>query len=259
MTGGLQRQANLRALHDRTRQYEATTLRGLFRFLRFIDRMRESGGDLGTARALGEQEDVVRIMSIHKSKGLEFPVVFAAGLGKSFNRRDLHSPFLMHKQLGFGPRFVDTELRVAYPTLPYLAIRQRLGMESLAEEMRILYVALTRPKEKMFLVGTVGDAAKQLQRWQSALDAHGRLPDFRIAGAGRFLDWLVRSRWARGFPSPSKARLKRSLRRSKTRRQRASCRRRRRGEEWRTPSGMPPSRMSNMATALRIPGDPMTP
>ncbi|WP_225446376.1 helicase-exonuclease AddAB subunit AddA [Paenibacillus rhizovicinus] len=190
MTGGLQRQANLRALHDRTRQYEATTLRGLFRFLRFIDRMRDGGGDLGTARALGEQEDVVRIMSIHKSKGLEFPVVFAAGLGKSFNRRDLHSPFLMHKQLGFGPRYVDTELRVAYPTLPYLAIKQRLAMESLAEEMRILYVALTRPKEKMFLVGTVANAEKQLQRWQTALDAEGRLPDFRIAGAARFLDWL---------------------------------------------------------------------
>ena len=107
MPGGLQRQANLRALHDRARQYEATTLRGLFRFLRFIDRMREGGGDLGTARALGEQEDVVRIMSIHKSKGLEFPVVFIAGLGKAFNRRDLNSPFLMHKQLGLGPKFVD--------------------------------------------------------------------------------------------------------------------------------------------------------
>ncbi|WP_258171183.1 UvrD-helicase domain-containing protein [Paenibacillus sp. R14(2021)] len=200
MTGGLQRQANLRALHDRTRQYEATTLRGLFRFLRFIDRMRESGGDLGTARALGEQEDVVRIMSIHKSKGLEFPVVFAAGLGKSFNRRDLSSPFLMHKQLGFGPRYVDTELRVSYPTLPYLAIQHRLGMESLAEEMRILYVALTRPKEKMFLVGTVRDAAKQVKLWQSALDAEGQLPDFRIAGAARFLDWLGPLAMGAGIP-----------------------------------------------------------
>lgn len=200
MTGGLQRQANLRALHDRARQYEATTLRGLFRFLRFIDRMRDGGGDLGTARALGEQEDVVRIMSIHKSKGLEFPVVFVAGLGKSFNRRDLHSPFLMHKQLGFGPRYIDTDLRVAYPTLPYLAIRHRLGMETLAEEMRILYVALTRPKEKMFLVGTVGDAAKQLQRWETALDANGELPDFRIAGASRFLDWLGPLAMGAGIP-----------------------------------------------------------
>ncbi|SEN08804.1 helicase-exonuclease AddAB subunit AddA [Paenibacillus sp. OV219] len=200
MTGGLQRQANLRALHDRTRQYEATTLRGLFRFLRFIDRMRESGGDLGTARALGEQEDVVRIMSIHKSKGLEFPVVFAAGLGKQFNKRDLTSQFLMHKQLGFGPRYVDTDLRVSYPTLPYLAIRQRLGMETLAEEMRILYVALTRPKEKMFLVGTVADAEKQLQRWASALNREGQLPDFRIAGASKFIDWLGPLAMEAGIP-----------------------------------------------------------
>ncbi|WP_246627802.1 helicase-exonuclease AddAB subunit AddA [Paenibacillus oenotherae] len=190
MPGGMQRQANLRALHDRTRQYEATSFRGLFRFLRFIDRMRESGGDLGTARALGEQEDVVRIMSIHKSKGLEFPVVFVAGLGKAFNRQDLNGSFLMHKQLGFGPRFLDKELRVSYPTLPYLAVRHKMRMETLAEEMRILYVALTRPKEKMFLVGTVGDAKKQLQRWSEAFDRNGEIPDFRLAQAKRFLDWI---------------------------------------------------------------------
>lgn len=125
LPGGVQRQANLRALHDRARQYEETSFRGLFRFLRFIDRMRESGGDLGTARALGEQEDVVRIMSIHKSKGLEFPVVFVAGLGKMFNLQDLNGSFLMHKELGFGPRVVDRELRVGYPSLPYLAIRKK--------------------------------------------------------------------------------------------------------------------------------------
>src|SRR5690606_15557923 len=88
LTGGLQRQANLRALYDRARQYEATSFRGLYRFLRFIARMQDNGGDLGTARALGEQEDVVRIMSIHKSKGLEFPVVFVAALGKRFNMMD---------------------------------------------------------------------------------------------------------------------------------------------------------------------------
>ncbi|WP_420832364.1 UvrD-helicase domain-containing protein [Paenibacillus humicola] len=191
MPGGLQRQANLRALHDRARQYESSSLRGLFRFLRFIDRMRENGGDLGTAGALVEQEDVVRIMSIHKSKGLEFPVVFIAGLGKAFNRQDLSSPFLMHKQLGFGPRFVDTGMRVSYPTLPYLAIRERLRMESLAEEMRILYVALTRPKEKMFLVGTVADAERQAERWRAMVDGGGSLPDFRLAQAKRFLDWLA--------------------------------------------------------------------
>jgi ATP-dependent helicase/nuclease subunit A len=190
LPGGTQRQANLRALHDRARQYEATSFRGLFRFLRFIERMRESGGDLGTARALGEQEDVVRIMSIHKSKGLEFPVVFVAGLGKLFNQQDVRSSFLKHKQLGFGPRFVDPALRISYPTLPYLAIRRAMRMEMLAEEMRILYVALTRPKEKMFLVGTVADAEAKLKRWLASFDANGTMPDFRVASARSFIDWL---------------------------------------------------------------------
>ncbi|MDQ0111719.1 helicase-exonuclease AddAB subunit AddA [Paenibacillus harenae] len=190
LPGGIQRQANLRALHDRARQYEATSFRGLFRFLRFIERMRDSGGDLGTARALGEQEDVVRIMSIHKSKGLEFPVVFVAGLGKMFNQQDIRSSFLMHKQLGFGPRVVDTELRISYPSLPYLSIRRTMRMEMLAEEMRILYVALTRPKEKMFLVGTVSGAEAKLKRWLASVDENGQLPDFRIASARSFIDWL---------------------------------------------------------------------
>ncbi|XEC96808.1 helicase-exonuclease AddAB subunit AddA [Paenibacillus tarimensis] len=189
MPGGVQRQANLRALQDRAKQYEATSFRGLFRFLRFIDRMRDSGGDLGTARALGEQENVVRIMSIHKSKGLEFPVVFVAGLGKRFNLQDLNGSFLMHKQLGFGPRFIDPELRVAYPTLPYLAIRRRMRMEMLAEEMRILYVAMTRPKEKLFLVGTVPDAQRLLDGRSSAKD--GTLPEFSLASARRYMDWLL--------------------------------------------------------------------
>lgn len=190
LSGGVQRQANLRALYDRARQYEQTSFRGLFRFLRFIDRMRERGGDLGTARALGEQEDVVRIMSIHRSKGLEFPVVFTAGLGKLFNMQDLNRPFLMHKELGFGPRHVDSELRVSYPMLPQLAIRRKQRMELLAEEMRILYVALTRPKEKLFLVGTLSGAAAQVERRQAS-GGGATVPDFALAAARRFTDWLL--------------------------------------------------------------------
>ncbi|QJC54376.1 helicase-exonuclease AddAB subunit AddA [Paenibacillus albicereus] len=190
LPAGAQRQANLRALHERARQFEAGTARGLFRFLRFMDRMRENGGDLGTAGALGEGEDVVRIMSIHKSKGLEFPVVFVAGLGKKFNQQDVSSPFLLHKDLGFGPKFVDPELRLSYPTLPCLAIRRRMRMEMQAEELRVLYVALTRPKEKLVLVGTVDDAVRQVERWNSSVGADGGLSDYRIAAARRFLDWL---------------------------------------------------------------------
>ncbi|MFC5450258.1 helicase-exonuclease AddAB subunit AddA [Paenibacillus aestuarii] len=191
LPGGLQRQANLRALYDRARQYESTSLRGLFRFLRFIERMKDSGGDLGTARALGEQEDVVRIMSIHKSKGLEFPVVFVAGMAKMFNQRDLNDAFLLHKELGFGPRFVDTTLRVSYPTLPSLAIKRRMKLELLAEEMRVLYVALTRSREKLYLLGTVKSLDKQLRAWGRHLTrADWYLPDFELAKAKSYLDWV---------------------------------------------------------------------
>src|SRR5690606_11474602 len=122
-------------LYDRARQYEKTSFRGLFQFLRFIERFQESGGDLGSVAAIGERENVVRIMSIHKSKGLEFPVVFVAGLGKRFNFQDLNGSFLMHKALGFGPKRVNEELSASYPTLPHIAIRRRLHLEMLAEEM----------------------------------------------------------------------------------------------------------------------------
>jgi ATP-dependent helicase/nuclease subunit A len=191
MPGGTQRQANLRALYDRARQYESTSFRGLFRFLRFIERMREQGGDLGTADALGEQEDVVRILSIHKSKGLEFPVVFVAGLGKSFNLQDLNGAFLMHNELGFGPKRVDETLQIRYPTLAHLAIRRRILLETLAEELRVLYVALTRPKEKLILIGTVRDAAKAAAKWAAAASGSDpALPDGILAEARCFLDWI---------------------------------------------------------------------
>ncbi|MDP3058843.1 MAG: 3'-5' exonuclease, partial [bacterium] len=139
LPGGVQRQANLRALQDRARQYEATTYRGVFRFLRFIDRLRETQGDLGTARALSEGEDVVRLFSIHKSKGLEFPVVFLVGLGNKFNELDLRSALVLHKELGLGPFVVDSALRIKYPTLNRLAILHQLSLDLLSEEMRILY------------------------------------------------------------------------------------------------------------------------
>lgn len=129
LPGGSQRQNNLKALYDRAVQFENdTAARGLFRFLVFISRLRENGGDLGVAGGGGEEGNGVRIMTIHKSKGLEFPVVFVAGMAKQFNRQDLHSPFLMHKELGFGPRFVERETRVSYPTLPYLAINRVHGL-----------------------------------------------------------------------------------------------------------------------------------
>lgn len=191
MPGGVQRQANLRALHDRARQYETTSFRGLFRFLRFIEKFQNTGSDLGSAVAVGENEDVVRIMSIHKSKGLEFPVVIAAGLGKQFNTADLKKKAVFHRDLGLGLPVVDTNISLTYPTIVQKAIKKRLHMEMLAEEMRILYVALTRAREKLILVGSVKDIPKNAEQWSENV-AHDdwSLPDAGLVSAVSFLDWI---------------------------------------------------------------------
>ncbi|WP_151735900.1 UvrD-helicase domain-containing protein [Paenibacillus tengchongensis] len=192
LPGGFQRQNNLKALYDRAVQFERdTSARGLFRFLQFISRVRENGGDLGIAGGTGEEAGGVRIMTIHKSKGLEFPVVFLAGMAKPFNREDLHSPFLMHKELGFGPRYVQRETRVTYPTLPYLAINRRARLELLAEEMRVLYVGLTRPRDKMILVGTVRDLARTAAGWSGMQSREELLLEAPLLARGRsYLDWV---------------------------------------------------------------------
>ncbi|WP_280770916.1 helicase-exonuclease AddAB subunit AddA [Salipaludibacillus daqingensis] len=192
MPGGKQRQANLRALYDRSRSYESTSFRGLFRFLRFVERMQERGDDLGTARALGEQEDVVRLMTIHKSKGLEFPVVFMAGMNKMFNRQDIRGDYFLHKELGLGSKRIDPHMRLSYPTIPQQVIKERIKHESLAEEMRVLYVGLTRAKEKLFLTGTVKDTEKSLEKWSEPINQTGwLLPNVNREKAGSFLDWIA--------------------------------------------------------------------
>ncbi|MBM7694007.1 ATP-dependent helicase/nuclease subunit A [Peribacillus deserti] len=191
MPGGRQRQANLRALYDRARQYEASSFRGLFRFLRFIERMQERGSDLGAARALGEQEDVVRIMTIHSSKGLEFPVVFVAGLSKEFNFMDLRKNYLLDKDLGFASKYVNPELQITYPSLPQIAFKKKKHLETIAEEMRVLYVALTRAKEQLYLIGTLKDAGKSLKEWSGHLsEKEWLLKDYIRANAKSYLDWV---------------------------------------------------------------------
>lgn len=191
MPAGQQRQANLRALYDRARSYELTSFRGLFRFLRFVEKLQEEGGDLGAGRAIGEGEDAVRVVTVHKSKGLEFPVVFVAGLSKQFNMQDLRRSFLLHKDLGFGFKQVDTTLNLAYPTLPWLAVRQRLKLELLAEEMRILYVALTRAEERLFLVASLKELSGAVGRWAQAARAGGQLlPAHYRSRARSWLDWV---------------------------------------------------------------------
>lgn len=191
MPGGKQRQANLRALFDRARQYEESSFRGLFRFLRFIERMQDRGGDLGAARALSEQEDVVRIMTIHSSKGLEFPVVFVAGISRQFNMMDLRKSYLLDKEYGFACKYTNPELRITYPSLPQIAFKRKKQLELIAEEMRVLYVALTRAKEKLILVGSLKDRDKTLKNWRNA-QSHGewQLMDYLRASAKSYSDWI---------------------------------------------------------------------
>ena len=192
MPAGEQRQANLRILFDRARQFEKTSYRGLFNFINFIDKLKSSRGDMGSARILSESDNVVRIMSIHKSKGLEFPVVILAGCGKKFNFQDTARSILLHQDLGFGPDVVDTRLRASWPSAAKLAIREKIKVETLSEEMRILYVALTRAREKLIITGSVRDTAKALEGWAEAANTDERkLPGYRMVKAGSFLDWIV--------------------------------------------------------------------
>ncbi|HEX6593625.1 MAG TPA: helicase-exonuclease AddAB subunit AddA [Bacillota bacterium] len=191
MPGGRQRQANLRALYDRARTYEATSFRGLFRFLRFIEHMEERGDDLGAAKALSEQEDVVRIMTIHSSKGLEFPIVIVGGMNKQFNLQDLNKRYLLHKDFGFASKYINPMKRIVYPTLFYNALQQEMRRESLAEEMRVLYVALTRAKEKLVMVGNVESFTKKQMTWQEMVDhPDWVLPSYYRADAKSYLDWV---------------------------------------------------------------------
>ena len=204
MPGGRQRQANLRALYDRARSYESTSFRGLFRFLRFIERIEERGDDLGAARALGEQEDVVRIMTIHKSKGLEFPVVILGAMDKQFNMMDLKNRYLLHKDYGFGSRYINPEKRLMYPTLAYHALKEAKRRELLAEEMRVLYVALTRAKEKLVMVGNVASFEKKQEKWQTFVETKDWvLPPHDRLEAKSYLDWvgpaLIRHQHTKGL------------------------------------------------------------
>ncbi len=197
MPEGRQKQANLEILFERARQFEETSFKGLFNFITFIDRLKSGKGDMGSARILGENENTVRIMSIHKSKGLEFPVVILAGCGRKFNRQDMAKKVLLHQELGYGPDIIDHVRRITYPSAPKLAILIKSELESVSEEMRILYVAMTRAREKLIITGTVGNAAGALSKWNgmagrahNSVEGSLRLLPYDICKAGCYLDWL---------------------------------------------------------------------
>ncbi len=190
LPAGEQRQANLRILFQRAKQYENTSYKGLFNFINFINKLKFSSGDMGSAKILGENENVVRIMSIHKSKGLEFPVVILSGTGKNFNMTDLNKNILFHRDLGYGPDYVDIERRIAYPSLVKNIIKNKIRLETLSEEMRILYVALTRAREKLIITGLVNNIDKTVESWLNLSEDKNKVPEYAVMNGKTYLDWI---------------------------------------------------------------------
>ncbi len=190
MPNGVIRCANLRLLYNRAKIYENTGLRGLYSFIKFINDFKETGNDLEAARLAAEQNDAVRIMSIHKSKGLEFPVVILFAAEHQFNLTDLHRGVLYHADFGFGPKFVDTDLRITYTFAPRASLESVLYRESIAEEMRILYVALTRAKEKLIIIGSDKNIKRKIRTCLSGKNAK-RINGALVSEHISYLDWII--------------------------------------------------------------------
>ena len=163
MPNGTLRQSNLKMLFERAKEYEKTSFKGLFNFIKFIEKLKIGNSDMASAKIIGENENVVRIMSIHKSKGLEFPVVFLANSSKKINLMDLNSNMLLHQILGFGPKYINFDRKIEYSTIAREAIKILTKEETISEEMRVLYVALTRAKEKLIITGLSKDVEKSFK------------------------------------------------------------------------------------------------
>ncbi len=192
MPDGIERQGNLKILFQRAKQFEDTSLKGLFNFIRFIDKLKKTTGDLGAAKILGENENLVRIMSIHKSKGLEFPVVFLVHASKRFNKMDLNREIILHETLGFGPNYVDLERGLVNTTLIKEVIKNKINLENISEEMRVLYVALTRAKEKLIISGQIKDLEKSYKKWTELSQGEElKVLEGKVEGASGYLDWIM--------------------------------------------------------------------
>lgn len=195
MPNGALRVSNLRMLFERAKQYEEASFKGLYNFINFIDKIKFNQEDLKAAKIIGENENVVRIMTIHKSKGLEFPVVILAGMGKQFNFRDLNGKILLDQDLGMGPQYIDSDRYIEFKTLAKKALAIKAKNEAISEEMRILYVALTRAKEKLIIVGRQKDVNKKISEKQKLLEIYSTIDDNKInpyllQKYKTYLDWL---------------------------------------------------------------------
>ncbi len=182
MPGGEKRKANLDMLISQAVRFEKGSYSGLFHFIRFMEKLHKYEVDFGEASTSGEQDDTIRIMSIHKSKGLEFPIVIVGGMSKQFNTQDLRSSIVLHSQLGVGPEYVNSRKRTKVPTLLKKVIQKKVQIENLGEELRVLYVAMTRAKEKLILSGYLKKTEEMKQKEFSF---------FELLTAKSYLDWVL--------------------------------------------------------------------
>ena len=150
-------------------------------FINFINKVKTNSGDSSSAKIVGENDDVIRIMSIHKSKGLEFPVVILASTGKKFNMQDLNTPLLMEQEIGFGPQYIDSDKKIEFSTAAKDAIRLYSKKQTISEEMRVLYVALTRAREKLIITGMSKNLEKTLKEKQETLDMYKKSNSMQIS------------------------------------------------------------------------------
>ena len=194
MPNGKVRRANLNMLFERAKEYEKISFKGLFNFIRYIERIKNSNNDMSSAKLIGENENVVRIMSIHKSKGLEFPIVIISNTDKKFNERDFSEKMLLHQDIGFGPQYINYGRQISYTTAAKEAIKIKARDEMIAEEMRILYVALTRAKEKLIITGKEKDFNKTIEEQKEALKNYekekGKINHLILKKYMSYLGWM---------------------------------------------------------------------
>ncbi len=189
MKNGELRQANLKMLFEIAKQCENISFKGLYNFINYIEKIKTSSKDMDSARVIGENDDVIRIMSIHKSKGLEFPVVILSNTGKQFNLQDLNQKILLHPELGIGVKYIDYDIQIRYDTLSKRAIRSKIKLETLSEEMRVLYVALTRAKEKIIITGF--SKKEKIDKMMENVEKYENLSVMLLQNAKSYLEWLM--------------------------------------------------------------------